>query len=386
MTSFKVGARALASLMTGPIHHPLTMFDCLTPGPPGRWAAHCNRGNGFMHACNLCACPAGGIETGALTEMYGEFRSGKTQLCHTLCVTCQVRSTHRGSGFTTALVTACERWADRREAGLVPCCAGAGTPLAEGRCSLPSPPLTRPRPVAAHALACSCPSAAAELRARSCTLTPRAPSGPNAWCRLPRGVCAPVPAACALSPTRHGASALAWTPPPSPAHRCLPALGRRYQLNTNDVLDNVAYARAHNTDHQMMLLGAAAGMLADARFGLIVVDSATALFRSEFLGRCAVAPGWQRGAAAAGAAGAGGGQQGRCHHRHYCFTLSLVYSTASQHRLAAARAPSTPCLAGHARRRGELAARQIQLGRFLRGLQRLADEFGVAVVVTNQVR
>jgi RecA/RadA recombinase len=35
---------------------------------------------------------AGGIETGSITEMYGEFRSGKTQLCHTLCVTCQVRA------------------------------------------------------------------------------------------------------------------------------------------------------------------------------------------------------------------------------------------------------------------------------------------------------
>ncbi|CAN0901226.1 DNA repair protein RAD51 homolog B, partial [Linum grandiflorum] len=32
----------------------------------------------------------GGMETGSITEIYGEFRSGKTQLCHTLCVTCQV--------------------------------------------------------------------------------------------------------------------------------------------------------------------------------------------------------------------------------------------------------------------------------------------------------
>ncbi|VAI90295.1 unnamed protein product [Triticum turgidum subsp. durum] len=32
----------------------------------------------------------GGIETGSITELYGEFRSGKTQLCHTLCVTCQL--------------------------------------------------------------------------------------------------------------------------------------------------------------------------------------------------------------------------------------------------------------------------------------------------------
>ncbi|KAJ0856635.1 putative squalene monooxygenase [Helianthus annuus] len=29
------------------------------------------------------------IETGSITEIYDEFRSGKTQLCHTLCVTCQ---------------------------------------------------------------------------------------------------------------------------------------------------------------------------------------------------------------------------------------------------------------------------------------------------------
>jgi DNA repair protein RAD51 len=32
----------------------------------------------------------GGIETGSITELFGEFRTGKTQLCHQLCVTCQV--------------------------------------------------------------------------------------------------------------------------------------------------------------------------------------------------------------------------------------------------------------------------------------------------------
>ena len=63
----------------------------------------------------------------------------------------------------------------------------------------------------------------------------------------------------------------------------------------------------------------AAAMLSESRFALIVVDSATALYRTEFNGR------------------------------------------------------------------GELSVRQISLGRFLRGLQRLADEFGVAVVITNQV-
>ena len=29
----------------------------------------------------------GGIEKGSITEMFGEFRTSKTQICHTLCVT-----------------------------------------------------------------------------------------------------------------------------------------------------------------------------------------------------------------------------------------------------------------------------------------------------------
>ena len=33
----------------------------------------------------------GGIETGSITKIYGELRSRKTQLCHILCVTCQVK-------------------------------------------------------------------------------------------------------------------------------------------------------------------------------------------------------------------------------------------------------------------------------------------------------
>jgi hypothetical protein len=31
----------------------------------------------------------GGVETGSITEIFGEFRTGKTQLCHHICVTCQ---------------------------------------------------------------------------------------------------------------------------------------------------------------------------------------------------------------------------------------------------------------------------------------------------------
>ena len=39
---------------------------------------------------NLDELLGGGIETGAITELFGEFRTGKTQICHTLAVTCQV--------------------------------------------------------------------------------------------------------------------------------------------------------------------------------------------------------------------------------------------------------------------------------------------------------
>lgn len=60
-------------------------------------------------------------------------------------------------------------------------------------------------------------------------------------------------------------------------------------------------------------------MLAESRFALMIVDSATALYRTDYSGR------------------------------------------------------------------GELSARQMHLARFLRSLLRIADEFGVAVVITNQV-
>ncbi|KAL0049749.1 hypothetical protein WJX82_009127 [Trebouxia sp. C0006] len=155
----------------------------------------------------------GGIETGSITEMYGEFRCGKTQLCHTLCVLCQM-PVDMGGGEGKAMYIDTE-----------------GT----------------------------------------------------------------------FRPER------------------LVQIAEEYGMNGDDVLNNVAYARAHNTAHQSELLMQAAGMMTDARFSLMIVDSVTALYRTEYNGR------------------------------------------------------------------GELSARQIHLGRFLRSLQRLADEFGIAVVVTNQV-
>jgi len=85
------------------------------------------------------------------------------------------------------------------------------------------------------------------------------------------------------------------------------------------ILDNIAYARAYNTEQQTNLLVSAASLMSDLRFALIIVDSATGLYRSEFSGR------------------------------------------------------------------GELYARQTHMGRFLRGLQKIADEKKIAVIVTNQV-
>ncbi|ACO62666.1 Rad51 DNA recombinase 1 [Micromonas commoda] len=155
----------------------------------------------------------GGFESGSLTEIYGEFRTGKTQLCHTLAVTCQL-------------------------------------PLDQG---------------------------GAEGKAMY------------------------IDTEGTFRPQR------------------LIAIAERFGMDPNAVLDNVAYAKAHNTEHQSELLVAAAGMMAEARFGVIIVDSVTNLFRTEYEGR------------------------------------------------------------------GELSARQMHLGKFLRHLTRLADEFGVAVVVTNQV-
>jgi len=100
---------------------------------------------------------------------------------------------------------------------------------------------------------------------------------------------------------------------------CCSMFSSRYGLSGSDVLDNVAYARAYNSDHQSQLLLQASAMMAESRYALLIVDSATALYRTDYSGR------------------------------------------------------------------GELSARQMHLARFLRTLLRLADEFGVGVVITNQV-
>ena len=45
---------------------------------------------------NLDELLGGGIETGAITEIYGEFGSGKTQICHTTAVLVQQKKENGG--------------------------------------------------------------------------------------------------------------------------------------------------------------------------------------------------------------------------------------------------------------------------------------------------
>ena len=40
---------------------------------------------------------AGGMESMSITEAFGEFRTGKTQICHTLCVTSQLPTSMGGA-------------------------------------------------------------------------------------------------------------------------------------------------------------------------------------------------------------------------------------------------------------------------------------------------
>jgi len=121
----------------------------------------------------------GGIETGSITEVFGEFRTGKTQLCHTLCITCQLPVTSGG---------------------------------AEGKAMY-------------------------------------------------------IDTEGSFRPER------------------LKEIAARFGLNPDTALENVAYARAHNSEHQMELLSVAAAIMSQDRYVLLVVDSATALYRTDYMGR-----------------------------------------------------------------------------------------------------
>jgi len=56
-------------------------------------------------------------------------------------------------------------------------------------------------------------------------------------------------------------------------------------LNAKDVLENIQIARAYNSDHQVILVEKAGEMIKEKNIKLLIVDSVTSLFRSDYSGR-----------------------------------------------------------------------------------------------------
>jgi len=65
-------------------------------------------------------------------------------------------------------------------------------------------------------------------------------------------------------------------------------------LDPNQVIKNIIYAEAYTSDHQMFLLENADEVIKNNNIKLIIVDSLTAHFRSEYVGREMLAPRQQR--------------------------------------------------------------------------------------------
>ena len=123
----------------------------------------------------------GGLQSMSITEAFGEFRTGKTQLSHTFCVTCQLPTDQGQAGGKAAFIDT------------------------EGT----------------------------------------------------------------FRPDR------------------LREIATRFGLDPEEVLDNVVYARAFNSEHQMELITLIAAKMAEepGRFRLLIVDSIISLFRTDFSGR-----------------------------------------------------------------------------------------------------
>ncbi len=65
-------------------------------------------------------------------------------------------------------------------------------------------------------------------------------------------------------------------------------------LDVEEILENIHVARAFNSDHQMLLADQAQEICQNNNIGLIVVDSLTAQFRSDYVGRGELAPRQQK--------------------------------------------------------------------------------------------
>ncbi|EHK02478.1 DNA repair and recombination protein RadA [Candidatus Haloredivivus sp. G17] len=65
-------------------------------------------------------------------------------------------------------------------------------------------------------------------------------------------------------------------------------------MDVDETLENIHVARAFNSDHQMLLADQAQDICAENDVGLIIVDSLTAQFRSDYVGRGELAPRQQK--------------------------------------------------------------------------------------------
>jgi DNA repair protein RadA len=72
------------------------------------------------------------------------------------------------------------------------------------------------------------------------------------------------------------------------------AIAEARGMNPEEVLKNIFVARAYNADHQMLLAEKAEEMIKEKNIKLLIVDSLTAQFRSEFIGRGQLADRQQR--------------------------------------------------------------------------------------------
>jgi len=62
-------------------------------------------------------------------------------------------------------------------------------------------------------------------------------------------------------------------------------VAKRFGLDVDNALKNIHVARAYNAEHQMILADKAAEMVKEKNIKLLIVDSLTAQFRAEFVGR-----------------------------------------------------------------------------------------------------
>ena len=62
-------------------------------------------------------------------------------------------------------------------------------------------------------------------------------------------------------------------------------MSETFGLNGKEVLDNIIYARAYNSDHQILIVEEAADVVKENNVKLIVIDSLISHFRGEYLGR-----------------------------------------------------------------------------------------------------